>query len=109
MERRILIVDDEPYNLMALKVIIDAADPRVRAIINEVTNGLEALEAVKKANEIGISYGLIFMDCSMPIMDGYTATKKIRSYLKGKHLQQPMIVACTGHSEAHYIQKAFQC
>ena len=50
MERRILIVDDEPYNLMALKVVIDAADTRVKDMIDEVTNGLEAYEAVKKAN-----------------------------------------------------------
>jgi YesN/AraC family two-component response regulator len=49
-DRRILIVDDEPYNLMALKVVIDAADKRVKDMIDEVTNGLEAFEAVKKAN-----------------------------------------------------------
>ena len=49
-DRRILIVDDEPYNLMALKVVIDAADTRVKDMIDEATNGLEAYEAVKKAD-----------------------------------------------------------
>ena len=93
---------------MALKVVIDAADKRVKDMIDEVTNGLEAFEAVKKANQKGFSYGLIFMDCSMPIMDGYTATEKIRKYLKSKFIQQPMIIACTGHSEAQYIKKAFE-
>ena len=86
-DRRILIVDDEPYNLMALKVVIDAADTRVKDMIDEATNGLEAYEAVKKADQKGFSYGLIFMDCSMPIMDGYQATEKIRKYLKSKYLQ----------------------
>jgi CheY-like chemotaxis protein len=41
----------------------------------------------------------------MPIMDGYTATDKIRSL---KNIQQPMIVACTAHSETEYIKKAFR-
>ena len=33
-------MDDEPYNLMALKVVIDAADKRVKDMIDEVTNGV---------------------------------------------------------------------
>ncbi len=47
------------------------------------------------------------MDCSMPIMDGYTASEKIRRLIKGLQIQQPMIVACTGHTEEEYINKAF--
>jgi YesN/AraC family two-component response regulator len=43
-----LIVDDEPYNLLGLKIVIDAADPQgmVSTLIDEVTNGLEAYKAV---------------------------------------------------------------
>jgi len=40
-----------------------------------VENGKEAVEAVD--NE---SYELIFMDCQMPILDGYEATKIIRKF-----------------------------
>ena len=43
------------------------------------------------------------MDCSMPIMDGYTATDKIRALYKNSKVEQPMIVACTGHTEEEYI------
>jgi CheY-like chemotaxis protein len=106
--KRILLVDDEPYNLLALKIILEAADEHkiITSLIDHVINGLEAVKAVETAYlEGNFQYGLIFMDCSMPIMDGYTATDKIRGL---KNIQQPMIVACTGHSETEYIKKAFR-
>ena len=52
------------------------------------------------------SYELIFMDCNMPIMDGYQASEKIREYLYEKGLEQPLIIAVTGHSEQQYVKKA---
>ena len=48
------------------------------------------------------------MDCSMPIMDGYEATMKIRNFSRVKRVLQPMIIACTGHSELEYIHKAWR-
>jgi YesN/AraC family two-component response regulator len=46
-------VDDEPYNLMGLKIIIGAADSSklLHLIIDQATNGMEAYEAVKLATE----------------------------------------------------------
>ena len=47
------------------------------------------------------------MDCSMPIMNGYEASDAIRSFIRNKNFLQPMIVACTGHTEQEYIKKAW--
>ena len=44
----------------------------------------------------------------MPIMDGYEATDKIRKLQRANCLNQPMIVACTGHTENEYIRKAWR-
>ena len=43
--------------------------------VDIAANGLIALEMATSA-----SYDLIFMDCQMPIMDGYTATTKLREW-----------------------------
>ena len=47
------------------------------------------------------------MDCSMPIMDGYDASIEIRNFVKNKNINQPRIVACTGHTEEEYINKGW--
>ena len=54
----------------------------------------------------GYTYCLVFMDVSMPIMDGFEATEALRE-LYGQH-QQPRIIACTGHVEHEFIQKAWR-
>ena len=48
------------------------------------------------------------MDCSMPIMDGYEASEKIRNFVRINDMLQPMIVAITGHTEEEYIKKAWK-
>ena len=56
-------------------------------MIDKANNGKEALDLVIKAFKLKkYSYGLIFMDCSMPIMNGYEASDNIRSFIKNKNL-----------------------
>ena len=77
-------------------------------IIDTAYNGQQALEMVRKAFERqSYSYGLIFMDCSMPVMDGYDASDLIRHFLSQRNIPQPMIVATTGHTENEYINKCW--
>jgi CheY-like chemotaxis protein len=50
-------------------------------MIDEACNGQEALDKVKDMhNNKNINYGLIFMDCSMPIMNGYDSSNAIRRF-----------------------------
>lgn len=66
---KVLLVEDNEINQeIAVKLLIDVGIKTVTA-----DNGAEAIERL--GNEI---FDLILMDCQMPIMDGYTATKKIR-------------------------------
>ncbi len=96
-------MDDEPYNILGLQILIaQSSYPGISNIIDFAHNGQEAYNLVKKASKAN-SYCLIFMDLSMPVMDGFEASIKIRNYLSERNLDQPMICAVTGHCEEDYI------
>ena len=73
---RILAVDDNSLNLQLLRRYLLK---RKQDTIITATNGLEALNAVRKArpNE---NFDVVFMDISMPEMDGFESTRLIRSF-----------------------------
>ncbi|KAM3078801.1 hypothetical protein ACMFMF_003733 [Clarireedia jacksonii] len=69
---RILAVDD---NVTNLNLIHRYLQKRKDDIIFEAMNGLEAVAAVTESEE---PFDVIFMDISMPVMDGFEATRNIR-------------------------------
>ena len=107
--RRILLVDDEPYNILALQVLLQQCGyPNLKQLIDVAYNGKEAFDLVQQAYiQKSHSYGLILIDLSMPIMDGYEASEQIREFVNMNGLFQPAIIACTGHNENEYILKAW--
>ena len=74
------MVDDEPFNQDALKIIIreclKITDTELKQFVDFANDGAEAVDRV---NSEKTPYGLILMDINMPIMDGFEATKNIRS------------------------------
>jgi CheY-like chemotaxis protein len=73
--RRILVVEDDVRNVYALTNILE---PR-GAVIAIARNGQEALDALEKsAADPAQAIDLVLMDVMMPVMDGLTATRKIR-------------------------------
>ncbi|MHB8353435.1 MAG: ATP-binding protein [Burkholderiales bacterium] len=84
---RVLVADDEPINRMLLRKILQRSGHEV----HEAAQGAEALEQALIQR-----YDLILLDISMPVLDGYSCTTRIRS-LPGPNRQTP-IIAVTGHA-----------
>ena len=88
--RRILIVEDDVRNVYALTNILE---PR-GAKIDIARNGQEALDRLHKAaSDPAEAIDLVLMDVMMPVMDGLTATQKIRNHPDLKKLPVIMLTA----------------
>ena len=94
-QQTVLVVDDSADIRDLLRVMLEMRGCRVV----EATNGLEA---VKLAAEVRPE--LILMDLSMPVLDGYEATRRIRAQ---PQLQDMPVVAVSAFCDAPNRRKAF--
>lgn len=69
--KRILLVEDTQFNILFATQLLESWN----ATIDVAENGLLATEKLQQN-----SYDLVLMDLQMPVMDGYTATVKIREF-----------------------------
>ena len=86
---RVLLVEDNPVNLGVVKKILT----RMGVKCLEAHNGDEALDILRKD-----PVDLIFMDCQMPVMDGYQATESWREIERREQRQPIPIVAMTANA-----------
>ena len=87
---KILLVEDNDLNLEVAQYILEDAG----AEIIVARNGLESVELFEQSESD--SFDVILMDVMMPVMDGLTATKKIRK-LKRKDARTVPIIAMTAN------------
>ena len=97
-ELRVLIAEDNKINqLVAMKLL-----SKIGIKADLVSDGASAVNMVCDSAR---QYDIVFMDCEMPILDGYDATKQIRQFENERSLPPTLIYALSAHVLSEHIEK----
>ncbi|MDQ8186323.1 response regulator [Pelagicoccus sp. SDUM812002] len=97
---RILLVDDTALNQTLLRSMLEK---KYGYSVDTAGNGKEAVKQY-----LSFNYDAIFMDCMMPIMDGFEATKAIRKYERDGDRPHVPIIALTANAFLGDQQKCIE-
>lgn len=86
----VLVVEDNPIN----QKVVEAMLRRLNIPHLVANNGKQAVDLICQYKK---TFDLILMDCEMPIMDGYTATRAIRRWEQTNKIAPTHIVALSAH------------
>ncbi|HEY2682630.1 MAG TPA: response regulator [Steroidobacteraceae bacterium] len=90
-EARVLLVEDNAVNQMLAKRVLE----KLGATVTIADNGLTAIELLSVN-----SFHAVLMDCQMPVLDGYEATRRIRAGVAGNGVRSIPIIALTANALA---------
>lgn len=94
----VLVAEDNPVNRLVARLALERAGFHV----HEAHNGAQAVEKVRTSK-----FDLILMDCRMPVLDGYAATKEIRR-LGGEAAKVP-VIALTASAQKEDQSRSRDC
>ncbi|MCJ8169612.1 hybrid sensor histidine kinase/response regulator [Atopomonas sediminilitoris] len=94
---RLLLVEDTEINQAVIRAMLGPLGLEI-GIAN---NGVEALQMFQESR-----WNLVLMDCLMPVMDGFEATRQIRALERERELPATPIIALTANA---YAQAREQC
>lgn len=100
--KRVLLVEDNELNREIALAILGETGMQIDC----AEDGIEAVNRINDAPEN--TYDLVLMDIQMPRMDGYTATREIRTLSNNRKANIP-IVAMTANAFEEDRKKAFEC
>ncbi len=90
LKAHVLVVEDNPVNLFVVQTMLES----IGCDVDVAADGDEGISAA-----LSNDYDLVFMDCQMPVVDGYEATRRIRLEEKMRNVDRPTpIVALTANA-----------
>ncbi|HET9822172.1 MAG TPA: PAS domain S-box protein [Burkholderiaceae bacterium] len=93
--RRVLMVEDNPVNMMIAVAMLE----RWGADVTQAVNGDEAIDAVSERARQGRPFDVVLMDVHMPVRGGYEATRLLRQQFDGQALPIIALTAAALTSE----------
>jgi len=96
---KVLLVEDSEDNRLLIQLYLNKTQHQLET----ADNGKVAVEMFKKKR-----YHLVLMDMQMPVMDGYTATGKIREWEEKQNRMQTPIVALTSNALKGDMEKCLE-
>jgi two-component system, sensor histidine kinase RetS len=97
---RVLVAEDNRTN----QVVILGLLRRFGILPELAENGEQAVAAFRRARQ---GFNLVLMDCEMPVMDGYVATREIRRVESGEARERVPIIAISAHVTQHHIDNCY--
>ncbi|MBS0432205.1 MAG: response regulator [Proteobacteria bacterium] len=88
---RVLLVEDHPVNQQVARRLLE----RLGLKVDTAGNGAEALDKLGRQ-----SFQLVLMDCQMPVLDGYSATQRLRERELRDSVPRLPVIAMTAHAMA---------
>ncbi|MDA3959627.1 MAG: ATP-binding protein [Planctomycetota bacterium] len=94
----VLLVEDNPINRRVASRMLS----QMGCVVTLAINGHEAIDRYRES-----AFGIVVMDCQMPIMDGYEATRAMRLIESGKGWPRMPILAMTAAAQEQDRQRCF--
>ena len=94
---RILVAEDNSISTKVIRGMLS----KLNLQPDTASNGEEALAAMKATQ-----YDLVLMDCEMPVLDGFSATERLRAWEASEHRPHTPVVALTAHILSEHKERA---
>lgn len=95
---KVLVAEDNTVNQMVILNMLKKLNVKP----DIVNDGLQAIDAFKT---VELPYDIVFMDCEMPVLDGYDAVQQIRLFEQGRP-QRAKIFALSANAMVDQIRKS---